>query len=98
MGYHKESDTFYTLYDPVLDYTGEVGRLTKEDMHKWLLTKGFGAKHPRLAELLTCPGCMSMQLGLWSGLLTASITGDWWWWLVAFLSWPAAGRLIFKRI
>jgi hypothetical protein len=98
LGYHRKDPEFYRYSDAALDYKEDVGRLTRGDMDKWLLHGPFGAKHRMLAELLTCPGCMSMQLGLWLGLLTAVVTGQWWYWPAAFLSWPSAGRVIFKNI
>lgn len=98
LGYRRKHATYYTYTDKALDYKEEVGKLTKDDMYKWLHEGEFGADHPKLAELLTCPGCFSMQLGFWLGLIVALVTGQLWYWPVGFLTWPAAGRILFKKI
>jgi len=98
LGYRRKHDTYYVYTDATLDYQEDVGKLTKADMDKWMLEGDFGVEHPKLAELLTCPGCFSMQCGLWFGLIAACSIGQLWFWPVAFLTWPSAGRVIFKKI
>ena len=96
--YRRKTPEYYEFHDPVLDYTENVGNLTKSDMDKWLLQGPFHKDHPRLAELLTCPGCMAMQCSLWLGLVTSLCVGNLWLWPIAFLTWPSAGRILFKKI
>ena len=98
LGYRRKRDAYYTYCDEALEYKEEVGKLTRDDMNKWLLHGDFGVEHPKLAELLTCPGCFSMQLGLWLGLIAACCSGQLWYWPILFLTWPSAGRIIFKNI
>jgi hypothetical protein len=97
-GYKRKDATYYMFYDPVLDFNEEVGKLTQSDMNQWLTHGTFGEEHPKLAELLTCPGCFATQCALWLGLLTSIVVGNIWFFPIALLTWPSAGRILFKKI
>ena len=100
LGYKRKDPDFFIYQTEVagIPYEESVGNLTAADFESWLFEGDFGSRHPKIAELLTCPGCFSMQLGLWLGLIMAIAIQQWWMWPIAFVSWPSAGRLIFKKI
>jgi hypothetical protein len=98
LGFKKHDNAYWQYYDPTLDYTGNMGQLTRGDLNEWLSTSRFGLEFPLLAEGLACPGCVAVQSSLWLGVLASVSTGSPWLWVVALLCWPSAGRIIFKQI
>lgn len=101
LGYKKKVKDYYVFEREEVKgfpYRENVGSLTPDDWNEWLHEGQFGKEHPKLVELLSCPGCMSVQASIWLGLVIALVTSNFWMWPVAIISWPSAAKVIFKKV
>jgi len=94
----KRKDKEFFVYTAELEggfeYEESVGNLTPDDWEQWLRDHF----HPKFAELLTCQVCFATQTSIWTGLIVAIVSGHFWLWLIAAVSWPSAGKILFKKI
>ncbi len=69
LGVKKKNLKFWSV--PVDgDLRNDLSDFTKSDFEDWL----FDKLNPKLAELLTCPGCLSAHVSFWVALLTQFFT------------------------
>ena len=69
IGFRKKDTHFWSV--PVdVGLRNDLSDFTKSDFEDWV----FDKLNSKIAELLTCPGCLSMHISLWVALISQAIT------------------------
>lgn len=100
LGYRKNDKEFWSKNESIegIDdtFTLDLNDFASEDFNGWMEARSPGW----LAELLSCPGCLSMHLSFWIAIIAQLVTWQFnpilflacWW------AWPSMGNLILRNI
>lgn len=95
LGFRKKNKNFWSV--PVDgELRNDLAHFTREDLETWLYTNW----HPKLAELVSCPGCFSAHASFWVavamqvGLQEVCLP----FFVLCWLGWPSISNVLLTKI